>query len=581
MINSDNLCMSCMREIGSEKLCPYCGFHADSQQNSNYLPVRTVLGNRYLVGKLLEYNGDGATYIGLDLTTRETVNIREYFPKGVASRDPKTLMVSPAEGKERIYNENMQSFTELWRKLMRLNGLSALLRVLNIIEGGGTCYTITENIDGVTLREHLLTNNSAGYISWERARPMLMPVLQTLGTLHGAGIVHRGISPNTLIVASDGKVRITGFSISAARSAHTDLEDELFSGYAAFEQYGFNGRQGPWTDIYAFGAVLYRTLIGTDPIDAKERVANDRLMIPGRFAEQLPAYVINGLVNALQILPDDRIKNVEELRDELSASPNAVAAADKTNTGGFPRQNGNSGAKTEPSEKRIEAQKRHNRSVVGIGIAIIVIIVVIAGVLIFFLNENKETTPDSQISTSAAEVIDVPDFTDQNSWGSYDDIYQDEYVTAHFVIQKEEVFSEAEEGTILSQSLTAGSKVPDKSAIILKVSKGQEQIMFPASGVVGVNYQDAKKVLEEAGFTVSIITKVNTYGYEAGTVYQASLDAGEKYSKGTAVQLIIWDEVTTTTTTTEAPITEPSTEPYSEPTSENQGEPFENQPDGN
>ncbi len=560
MINSDNLCMSCMRDIGNEKQCPYCGFHADSQQNSDYLPIRTVLGNRYLVGKLLEYNGDGATYMGLDLTTRETVNIREYFPQGIAVRDPKTLMVSPADGKERIYNENMQSFTELWRKLMRLNGLSALLRVLNIIEGGGTCYTITENIDGVTLREHLLRNNSAGYISWERARPMLMPVLSTLGTLHGAGIVHRGISPNTLIVASDGKVRITGFSISAARSAHTDLKNELFSGYAAFEQYGFNGRQGPWTDIYAFGAVLYRTLIGTDPIDAKERVANDRLMIPGRFAEQLPAYVINGLVNALQILPDDRIKSVEELRDELSASPNAVAAADKASTGSSVRGGAvhkkSSSAKSEPSEKRIEAQKRHNRSVVGIGIAIIIIIVVIAGAAIFFLSENNDKKTDNQASTSAAEMVDVPDFTDQDSWGAYDDIYQDEYVTAHFVIQKEEVFSDEPEGTVLSQSLTAGSSVPDKSTIVLKVSKGKEQIMFPVSGIIGVDYKEAQKILEEAGFTVSIITKVNSYGYEAGTVYQASLDSGEKYSKGTAVQLIVWDEVTTTTTeaSTEAPV---------------------------
>ena len=91
MINSDNLCMSCMKDIGTEKQCPYCGFHADSKQIEPYLPIRTVLGNRYLVGKLLEYNGDGATYMGLDLSTREPVNIREYFPEGIAQRDPKTL----------------------------------------------------------------------------------------------------------------------------------------------------------------------------------------------------------------------------------------------------------------------------------------------------------------------------------------------------------------------------------------------------------------------------------------------------------------------------------------------------------
>ena len=553
MINSDNLCMSCMKEIGSEKQCPYCGFHVDSQQNSDYLPLRTVLGNRYLVGKLLEFNGDGATYMGLDLTTRETVNIREYFPLGIARRDPKTLLVSPVEGKESLFNEYMQSFTELWRKLMRLNGLSALLRVLNIIEGGGTCYTITENIDGISLREHLLRNNSAGYISWERARPILMPVLSTLGTLHGAGIVHRGISPTTLIVAPDGKIRITGFSISAARSSHTDLQAELFSGYAAFEQYGFNGRQGPWTDIYAFGAVLYRTLIGTDPIDAKERVANDRLMIPGRFAEQLPAYVINGLVNALQILPDDRIKSVEELRDELSASPNAVAAAGQMSVNNA-RSNQRAeapAAKSEPSEKRIEAQKRHNRSVVGIGVAIIFIIAVIAGVAIMLMSGNNNPDVPENESTASQEMVEVPNFTDQNSWGTYDDIVQDEYVNAHFVIEKEEVYNDSDEGTVLSQSIKAGSSIADKSTIVLKVSKGKEQVIFPVTGIIGAKYEDAKSALEKAGFTVTMLTKVNNGGAEAGVVYQASLDAGEKYSKGTTVQLIVWGEVETTTTTTQ------------------------------
>jgi serine/threonine-protein kinase len=298
-----------MKEIGDSKECPHCGFHADTPQIAPYLPIRTVLANRYLVGKLLEYNGDGATYMGLDLSTRSAINIREYFPEGIALRDPKTLGVTANAENINLYNECLPSFAEMWRKLMRLSGLSALIKVQEVLEGNGTCYAITENVEGNSLREYLLRNN-AGYISWEKARPLLMPVLSTLGTLHSSGIVHRGISPSTLIVAHDGKIRITGFSISPVRSARGELKSQLYQGYAAFEQYGFEGRQGTWTDIYGFGAVLYRTLIGTDPIDATERVTNDRLMVPGKFAEQLPAYVINGLVNALQIMPEDRTRTV-------------------------------------------------------------------------------------------------------------------------------------------------------------------------------------------------------------------------------------------------------------------------------
>ena len=70
MPNTDNLCMSCMKPIGDAKQCPYCGYHADSPQLSPYLPIRSVVANRYLVGKVLEFNGDGVTYAGWDMTER-------------------------------------------------------------------------------------------------------------------------------------------------------------------------------------------------------------------------------------------------------------------------------------------------------------------------------------------------------------------------------------------------------------------------------------------------------------------------------------------------------------------------------
>ncbi len=551
MINSDNLCMSCMKEIGAEKQCPYCGFHVDSQQPADYLPVRTVIGNRYLVGKLLEFNGDGATYMGFDLTAREAVNIREYFPIGVAVRDPKLLTVSSAEGKEKLFSEYLQSFTEMWRKLMRLNGLSALIKVNNIIEGGGTCYAITENIDGITLREHLLRNNSSGYISWEKARPMLMPVLSTLGTLHNSGIVHRGISPSTLIVAPDGKIRITGFSINAVRSAHTDLKAEIFPGYAAFEQYGFEGRQGPGTDVYAFGAVLYRTLIGTDPIDAQERVANDRLMIPGRFAEQLPAYVINGLVNALQILPDDRIRTVDELRDELSASPNAIAAADKMDVEKIRRvQKVEAPAdNSDSAEKRAEAQRKNNRNTAIIAIATIVAIAAITvGVCLLLLNPGSGNQPET--TAPVQEMVEVPSFINKD----FEDILADKYYSANFTIKKQESYSDTvEEGVVISQNIAPGTQIGQKSTIILTVSKGFEYVSFPSNGIIGADYNDAKALLEKSSFRVSKVEKSNPGGYTPGTVYQSSLDSGSVYPKGSQVILTVWGEEPTTEPITDAP----------------------------
>lgn len=552
--------MSCMKDIGTQKQCPYCGFHADSKQIEPYLPIRTVLGNRYLVGKLLSYNGDGATYMGLDLSTREPVNIREYFPEGIALRDPKTLGVESAPGNENIYNECLQSFTEMWRKLMRLSGLSALIKVRDILEGNGTCYAVTENIDGITLREYLLRNN-VGYISWEKARPLLMPVLSTLGTLHASGIIHRGISPSTLVVAPDGKIRITGFSISQVRSARSELKCQLYDGYAAFEQYGFEGRQGTWTDIYGFGAVLYRTLIGTDPIDATERVTNDRLMVPGKFAEQLPAYVINGLVNALQILPEDRTRTVEELRAELSASPSAAGAGMDFEPvvpvnikKPVPQRIEDEEEEDYTYNKREAAKKRHNRSSAVIAAAAVIIVLAIAFLVLWqtgVIDLNNETT-----TTAVSDLVDVPNFVGK----PYNEIVDNTYNSKNFKFEKSEVYdSTVEEGYVIDQNVGVNEKVPVGTTIKLVVSKGKQSIVFPTSGIVGMKYEEARDMLTKIGFTVEKSVKLNTDGEIEGTVQGASLEEGASYEKGTTVFLFVWGEPQTEETTTEEETTEEET----------------------
>ena len=556
-----------MKDIGTEKQCPYCGFHADSKQIEPYLPIRTVLGNRYLVGKLLEYNGDGATYMGLDLSTREPVNIREFFPEGIALRDPKTLGVYVAQGNENVFDECLQSFTEMWRKLMRLSGLSALIKVKDTLEGNGTCYAITENIDGITLREYLLRNN-VGYISWEKARPLLMPVLSTLGTLHASGIIHRGISPSTLIVASDGKIRITGFSISQVRSARSELKCQLYNGYAAFEQYGFEGRQGTWTDIYGFGAVLYRTLIGTDPIDATERVTNDRLMVPGKFAEQLPAYVINGLVNALQILPEDRTRTVEELRAELSASPSAAAGSGMEFEPVVPVNVKKPVAQRIVDEeddeedytynKREAAKKRHNRSSAVITVCAIIIVLAVAFLVLWQTGVIK--IDNDATTTAAAETVEVPNFVGK----PYNEIVDNTYNTKNFKFEKNEVYdSTVEEGYVISQSVDVNDKVPVGTTIKLVVSKGKQSIVFPTSGIIGMKYDDARNMLTKLGFTVEKSVKLNTGNETPDTVQGASLEEGASYEKGTTVFLFVWGEPETT-----EPVTEDTTADEEFPTDE-------------
>ena len=547
MPNTDNLCMHCMHPVGDEEICPHCHFKVNEPQYPPYLPIRAVLVNstsRYLVGNVIDKNGDGVTYIGWDLTNRVAVKIREFLPDGIAQRDVNTLALNPSAGNEQIYNDCYQSFRELWRSLMRYNGLSCLIKVNDVFEYNNTVYAVYEHSEDITLRDYLLTlnNGQGGNIEWERARQLFMPLLSTLNTLHTAGILHRGISPQTLLVGADGKLKLSGFSIWQARTERNELKAELYSGYAAIEQYGFEGQQGTWTDVYALAAVIYRALIGSDPIIATERVINDKLMIPAQIAENLPAYVINALVNALQILPDDRTRNIEQFRAEFSASPTATYAGEihsmnsQANTNvpynaneTYQYANQSSApAQKEPMNPTLKAFLISTGAVIGTGL--IIVIILFSTVFRDKIAQGDDDTvdPTASVSESATvETVVVKDFTNQ----SYKSIINNPVNQEDFTFEIKEDFSDTvKEGYVISQSISPQEEVEKGEKIVLTISKGKEPVELP--NVIGMTYDEAKAKLDEAGFICTV-----TGGNKEGVVVSMSLEPLKKYEKGKPVEL--------------------------------------------
>ena len=564
MINSENLCMSCMREIGAVQQCPYCGYVVGTPQISPYLSVRSVIGNRYLVGRLLEYNGDGATYIAWDIQDKRAVTIREFLPDTLCTRPRGTKLVAVSPGCEIAYNDCLADFLELWRKLTRMSGLSALVNVYEVFEENNTAYAICEYIESITLRDYLLRIKT-GYIPWERAKTLFMPMLSTLGMLHTAGIIHRGISPLTLQIGRDGKMRLSGFSIWQARTARSDLTPQLFPGYAAIEQYGFEGQQGPWTDLYSFAATLYRALIGSDPIEATERLTNDRLMVPGKFAEPLPAYVINGLINALQILPEDRTRSVEQLRAELSASPAAtVSGVDFANEIPEPDYNRQPQRRPQPQQpprkrptKAAQAKKNKNLALkAGLISAILLMLAFLVVVLVVPKLKPTPEVTTRQVTTASGEQVAVGSFV-----GKYfSEIVNNAYWLDNFKFEKKEEYSDkVKKDMVISQSIESGQRVSKGTTIVLTVSMGVEQIKMP--NVIAMDYEQAKALLIDAGFRVGKKTENNYGAHTPDTVKAAETSDGTtmktngSYDKGTKVTLRVWSEVMETEPTTPAPQT--------------------------
>ena len=584
-MNTDNLCMGCMREIGREKQCPHCGFQVDSVQVSPYLPIRTVVGGRYVIGKLLEYNGEGASYIAFDTVAQCAVCVREFFPLGLVKRMLDNVQVIPLNGYEDAFRECYQSFADLWTKLARLRGSAGLIRVAGIVEDYGTVYAVYENLNGITLREFLL-GSKTGYISWDKARQILMPVLSALEVLHANGIIHRGLSPLTLVIGADGKMRISGFSIPQVRTARSELQAQLFPGYAAIEQYGYKGQQGPWTDIYAFGAVLYRTLIGSDPIEATTRVTNDRLMVPGKFAEQLPAYVINGLVNSLQILPEDRTRTVEQLHAEITASPSAAIAEENY----VERRAVRKPEQSRPQQNRRPAQapadepeKKSGSSGFSTALktaALCIVVGLIAFVVISLTVLPEEYNvfrnlhfgePETETVTESHEQYAVPDFRTK----SYTEVTLSDYYKARFTFTAEYVYDESvESGYIIAQSIDPETLVPAGTEVRLTVSQGLEKITLP--NVVGQTYDDAYAALTALGFVVTKTERPNDGSHADGEIIRMSKTPEMQYEKGEHITLQVYEAApteppTTTTTTTLPPTTLP---PETEPDTAAAVEPF-------
>ncbi len=582
VMEKEKLCLRCMRKIGNNTVCPYCSNESNKvPQEDNFLPLKAVVGGRFLVGKATSCNPSEVVYNAFDLEVKKPVTLHELFPKGMLTRGEGNYCLVNV-GKASEFIDTKDSFLKLWKKLYSIEGYTALSPVYDVFEDLGTVYAVTEFLgDGKTLREYLLEKEQ-GYISWDEARVLLMPVVSALGELHNAGIVHGAISPTNLVINTKGKLKIAGFAIPEIRSEKGGIEAEIFDGYAAVEQYGLGNAIGPCTDIYAFAAVLYRTLIGSVPMSASSRLTNDKLMIPGKFAEQLPAYVINALVNALQILPEDRTSSVELLRNELSASPAAAGTAAEAYSSLYEEEveqyeiEEEEEAYSEEEYVEPEAPQGIKKStivvfVISVVLALGILVAALIGIKGFSDKDKDEDTGKNSVETTDSsdpdasgenkdefKSIKLPDFKGD----LYDDIKNNEEYKKVLVFKTEYIDSPEERGTVVSQSINAGTEVTSISpkTIVLKISNGLE-----VPDVVGEKLQDAIDAFKTAGFknVKSESAKVASSEEESNSVYRvayedtksgdwAEIPGDKRLSSGDIIILYYFGEYATTT----EPVTE-------------------------
>lgn len=574
--NGRRLCLGCMNELDENGNCSNCSYGNDVPRVQPYLAPGTILDNRYLIGRLLTYNGEGASYISYDNIAHEKVVVREYFPDTFCTRSRNSDSVTVNPDCLAKYKTYMSEFAEVNKTLSRLRTLQNIQPAIDMFAQNNTTYAIYPYVEGLSLKKFLQSNS--GRLSWEHVKKMFPPVFTTLSLAHNAGVIHRGISPENIIVTVKGELKICGFCISAIRTSNSELTPELYSGYAAPEQYSSLEWQGAWTDVYAISAVLYRILTGCVPTEAYRRIGNDDLIEPIRINPDIPPEISRIIMKGMAVRSEDRIQSITELVTKLFDQPQYIEH-EKGATQTIPVQrNDAQGQEYEPDEQTDEKEKAKTVAVVALAAALVLLAIILLVIMLSGGNnddDSKKKLPDSKVYTppvtqTPAVTTPITDdsmvvmtTTTQQSFGEgalVPDLVGLRYeavkdtISGSFTITLEEVYDDPtyQKGYIVRQSIEPDVEFDPQSMpeLVLSISMGPSRIQVPKYAGVG---KDAYiKTLTEAGITYELKTMYSN-NVAKDIVCLTSIVPGETINVQNKEVLTVYisqgpDPATTTTT---------------------------------
>ena len=294
----------------------------------NALPAGTVLMEYRLTG-LLGAGAFGITYLARDTHLDKDVAIKEYLPSACAARIANGSVVPIAEQQAQDYRWGLERFSLEARTLARF-GHPHIVRVNRYFEANGTGYMVMDYERGESLKHYAQSHPP---LSETAIEAIMAPLLDGLEKVHATGFLHRDIKPDNIFLRENGGPVLLDFG--SARQAGSAAEQALTTivtpGYAPFEQYTTSKKQGPWSDIYSLGGVLYFLVTGHSPPDAITRMKGDTLgerLAPA--AKRYSPALIEAIRWAMALEEKDRPPDVAAWRGMLlhpATTPIDLAAA--------------------------------------------------------------------------------------------------------------------------------------------------------------------------------------------------------------------------------------------------------------
>ena len=276
--------------------------------------------NEYVIERTLGGGGFGITYLARDHNLDLPVALKEYFPTDLATRgtEHSVHVRSGEEDHRNQYEWGLERFLDEARALATFRHPN-IVRVLRYFREKGTAYIVMEYEQGLSLKRWVPQNAPLAH---RAVLSIVIPLLDGLEQMHKAGFLHRDIKPDNIYVRANGTPVLLDFGSARRFATNKDLTNIISPGFAPFEQYHSQGNQGPWTDIYSMGAVLYWMVTGKKPLESAARVKTDT-MLPATNLAESGVYghaMLSAIDWALQPDESRRPQTVAEFRTALQGA---------------------------------------------------------------------------------------------------------------------------------------------------------------------------------------------------------------------------------------------------------------------
>ena len=508
---SDNICLNCFKELtnSDDSVCQNCGFDNSSAITENVLHYKTLLQNRYVIGRVIFMNSESITYLALDQQENKLVEIQEFFAQHYMYRLENSNTVG--SNNRTIFQNLHTKFVVMANTLRNLGVSDTTVNFQDNFSQNNTSYIVYNHFGSLSLQKYLEINKEN--LSFEKVKCLFLPLIDTLAKLHSLGLEHLGISIKSVRVY-DNRLILTDFSSLDLRKQGSYYPAHIFDSCAAYEQYTDDIPCSSRTDIYSLATVFLYALTKELPNPATQRISDAKLMLPKSVLNALPQNVLLTLSKALQVHPENRNISLTVFKSQISGETEIkTIQTRKTIADSVPKYSG-------------RGVQRTRSPLIWLSLSFILTITIVGGIIFSVFTNNKSSVNNfldnltEQFMPKSSSMTQIPDMSGDpiNDW-----VYIIENNTSYrFNYEIVDTYSETVSvGNIIRTEPSANEYIDVGGIVKIYTCVGSGFRKLP--NISGLDSSSAQAKLTELGLSVKFKDVLNSgvasgiiIGYDSG-----------------------------------------------------------------